>query len=580
MNILIIGGGISGVSAAKVALKQNHNVTIIEQAGQPGGLMAKIANCRIGFKTFFDEIIDDPNLKVIRDGVISQAEKEDNVFKITLQDRQSLIADRIIIATGLKPYEPDITRRKRILTSLEYDALIDQRNEKMPEDLRRVAFVLCIGSRSKENPLCSSVCCSYTLREIKWTFQRINPEITVFYNDLRFFGQEFFMESAFREKGVEFIRANTRYLDEDEDGVTIRYFSGNRINERRFEYVVLAIGLMPNPELLRLSSIFGFSLTENRFVNEYEPLKTDVEGIYVSGGALEPMSIKDAILTGFGAAYRCITDGQKGKDHTTASKIYMETPDKEIDIDGDCPSYLFYIGTEDPLLKMLYEYFSYRIIEIARGIKKAGKDVCVVTKNMVMPSTGELDYEKARREGVLFYHMEEDESIEFREYGASIIGSRGEVVFEAGRIVRFEDLADSLKEKEFLIKFRSEPQLRWSPTKWGRKRYHIGFIRYPRAARWQTREYFGALGEILIDTDGERVLPEVNEERCSGCGSCRDACPHDAIEIGFKERQIALFGPLSATNIPIARLKEDACVGCGLCASTCPSDSIVIQLPK
>ncbi len=65
MNILIIGGGISGISTAKVALKEQHNVTVLDCAPEPGGLMARIANCRIGFKTFFDEIKEKKNLKVI-----------------------------------------------------------------------------------------------------------------------------------------------------------------------------------------------------------------------------------------------------------------------------------------------------------------------------------------------------------------------------------------------------------------------------------------------------------------------------------------------------------------------------------
>ena len=53
------------------------------------------------------------------------------------------------------------------------------------------------------------------------------------------------------------------------------------------------------------------------------------------------------------------------------------------------------------------------------------------------------------------------------------------------------------------------------------KAYHAGFIRFPRAVRWEEREAQGALGEFLIEKDEERVLPDVDEERCSGCGSCR-----------------------------------------------------------
>ena len=60
MNVLIVGGGISGISAAKVLLKSGHRATILEQTDAPGGLMAKIANCRVGFKTFFAEITECP----------------------------------------------------------------------------------------------------------------------------------------------------------------------------------------------------------------------------------------------------------------------------------------------------------------------------------------------------------------------------------------------------------------------------------------------------------------------------------------------------------------------------------------
>ncbi|MDD5245730.1 MAG: FAD-dependent oxidoreductase, partial [Syntrophorhabdaceae bacterium] len=242
MNILVIGGGISGISVAKVGLAEKNNVTILESTPEPGGLMARIANCRVGFKTFFDEIRGHERLTLISDAKIAKVDKKDKAFVITLEDGRTLSADKVIIATGLTPYDPVEYKGKRVLTSLEYDAVIDQRQGELPADFNKIGFFLCVGSRSEDYPLCSSVCCSYTLREVKWTLQRAKPEISVFYNDLRFFGQEFLMEKAFRDAGVRFVRANSRYFDEDEEGVTVRYFAGGRIQEERFNYVVLAIG--------------------------------------------------------------------------------------------------------------------------------------------------------------------------------------------------------------------------------------------------------------------------------------------------------------------------------------------------
>ena len=576
MNVVIVGGGISGISAAKVILKEEHRVTILEQEQEPGGLMARIANCRVGFKTFFDEIRENPNLTVIRNARISSVERKGSGFELKLENGQSLSADKVIVTAGLTPYDPKELKGKHILTSLEYDALIDQRNGELPQPMDRIAFILCVGSRCEEYPLCSSVCCSYTLREIKWTLQRIQPQITVFYNDLRFFGQEFYMEKIYRDAGVTFIRSNSRYIEEDENGVVVRYFSEDRIKEETFDYAVLAIGLRPNPSLPVLSSLFGFSLNDYGFVKEQEPLKTDVEGIYVAGGALEPTNIKDAILTGFGAAYRCLRDGTSRP--VIDPRIYREDEPVLDGIEPNHNSYLFYLGMDDPSARMLSEYFSGKFIEKARELRASGKEVFVLTRNMVTPSYSELDYEKARREGILFIHLEETDTVEFAEHQVRIRGGKKAWDLKPDRIIKCEDYLPLFKDREFLMQYRSEPQLRWSPTKWGRRRFHIGFIRHPRAERWQMREFYGALGEILIDDEGERLLPEVNEERCSGCGSCKNSCPHDAIFLEVKEKEMTVFGPLAPGGAPVARVKEDTCVGCGLCASTCPSD--VIAFPE
>jgi heterodisulfide reductase subunit A-like polyferredoxin len=575
MNILIIGGGISGISATKVALKKKHDVTILECADEPGGLMARIANCRVGFKTFLDEIASDPRLTIIRHAKIAGVERKEGRFIVALEGGRSLTADRVVIATGLSPYDPVEYKGKRILTSLEYDQIIDQRNGELPADFNRVAFVLCVGSRSKEYPLCSSVCCSYSLREIKWTLQRAKPAITVFYNDLRYFGQEFYLEKLYRDAGVTFIRANSRYFDEDETGVNVRYFAEGRLKEERFDYVVLAIGLRPNPMLEPLSRLFGFSLNEYKFVKEEDPLKTDVEGIYVSGGALEPMNIKDSILTGFGAGLRAAKNGEIDSEPVMGDeRLYREEVPAFAAPAGDFNSCLFYISTDEPGMRIFYEFVSSKFIAMARDLRDAGKTVYVVTRNVVAPSYDELEYEEARREGVIVIHLEEGETISLSDGAVRINGPGREMSLSVDRVIQFDDYAHLFKDGEFLSLYRSEPQLRWNPTRWGRKRYHVGFIRHPRAERWEKREILGALGEMLLDEEEERVLPEVNEERCSGCGSCKDACPHQAIEMEIREKVIAVFGPQAATGVPIAHVKEDACVGCGLCASTCPSDVI------
>ncbi|MCF8079170.1 MAG: 4Fe-4S binding protein [Desulfobacterales bacterium] len=57
-------------------------------------------------------------------------------------------------------------------------------------------------------------------------------------------------------------------------------------------------------------------------------------------------------------------------------------------------------------------------------------------------------------------------------------------------------------------------------------------------------------------------LSVVDEDACTGCGSCEERCPTEAIVIG---------------EDGVARRDEAACLGCGVCARFCPEEAISLQ---
>ncbi|MBC7326367.1 MAG: CoB--CoM heterodisulfide reductase iron-sulfur subunit A family protein, partial [Moorella sp. (in: Bacteria)] len=65
--------------------------------------------------------------------------------------------------------------------------------------LQQVAFIQCAGSRDPANglPYCSAVCCMYALKEALMLYEAAaaqnlpRPEITLFYMDLRTYGQAY-----------------------------------------------------------------------------------------------------------------------------------------------------------------------------------------------------------------------------------------------------------------------------------------------------------------------------------------------------------------------------------------------------
>ncbi len=50
----------------------------------------------------------------------------------------------------------------------------------------------------------------------------------------------------------------------------------------------------------------------------------------------------------------------------------------------------------------------------------------------------------------------------------------------------------------------------------------------------------------------------VLKDLCTGCGSCIDSCPTDAISM----------------DKDIANIDKDSCTECGICADNCPTDAI------
>ena len=58
----------------------------------------------------------------------------------------------------------------------------------------------------------------------------------------------------------------------------------------------------------------------------------------------------------------------------------------------------------------------------------------------------------------------------------------------------------------------------------------------------------------------EGIVASVNEDICSGCGTCQALCPYGAITIDREDK--------------VAKVNEALCKGCGTCCSACPSGAV------
>ncbi|MEG2337169.1 MAG: RnfABCDGE type electron transport complex subunit B [Bacteroidales bacterium] len=85
-------------------------------------------------------------------------------------------------------------------------------------------------------------------------------------------------------------------------------------------------------------------------------------------------------------------------------------------------------------------------------------------------------------------------------------------------------------------------------------------------------------GAIVVNK--ETALPEVDESKCTACGSCAKVCPRHVIEMrerGKNNRRVYVSclnkekGAISSSHCKVS------CIGCGKCAKACPFGAIVVE---
>ncbi len=75
---------------------------------------------------------------------------------------------------------------------------------------------------------------------------------------------------------------------------------------------------------------------------------------------------------------------------------------------------------------------------------------------------------------------------------------------------------------------------------------------------------------ILNPVHTTNFLPEIEEEKCNGCGKCLSVCPVEAMTL------VSANDP-NRPKLKKARLNEDLCLGCGVCVRTCPVEGIHLK---
>ncbi|MDA8306811.1 MAG: FAD-dependent oxidoreductase [Deltaproteobacteria bacterium] len=326
---LVIGGGISGMTAALAIADHGFHVDMIEKDVDPGGLVRSLYRTIEGTETsgLIEKLISDvranTNISVHTEAeVVDSKPYEGLSFLTTIKTKDGgekrLDHGVTILATGGK----EATTREycygmseSVITLHELEAHLGK-SAGAAEPPGSVAMIQCVGSREEGRNYCSRVCCSSALKNAL-RLKKENPkaDLFIFYRDIMTYG---FLEAYYtkaRQEGIIFIRYSPEAKPDVSiaDGGKVRISARDPILGRDIvlepDLLVLSTGVVPN-DLNGLGQVFGFEVNEDGFFREaeykWQPVNSKKRGIFACGLAHSPRSISEAIAMAQAAAQRAL----------------------------------------------------------------------------------------------------------------------------------------------------------------------------------------------------------------------------------------------------------------------------------
>ena len=362
-NVLVIGGGIAGTTAALELADAGNTVYLVEKNNYLGGNLARVDltaphlySARDLLTERVTRVMDHKKIKVFFESKVSVLTGFIGNFKGTIHHLNGNSPDmakpveveigNVIVCTGYKEFDASrivhygYGKLPNVITSFELEKMIrtgriETKNGKAP---KYVAIIHCVGSRSQEfHTYCSRVCCMTALKyahEIK----SANPEcyISDIYIDMHAFGkghEDFYRRSS---------EAKTMFLMYEKDDRPVIHkaspkddcemlievnekLSGEQI-EIPADLVVLMVGMEARADSYEIARIVNISQDKDGWFIEshpkLEPVATTTDGIFIAGTCVAPKDIPDTVAQARAAAARILA--RIAKERIEVDALYSE----------------------------------------------------------------------------------------------------------------------------------------------------------------------------------------------------------------------------------------------------------------
>jgi len=331
---LIIGGGVSGMTAALNIANQGFKTYIVEKEKKLGGNLNNLYilhPIQQKASQFLDKIKEDVeknnNIQIFLDSKVMSVKGYIGNYNVSIANSKENVCDlqigTIIVATGSQESKPNgifqySDKNQNVITQLELEKKLKDGNKTWLHKIKCITMILCANAKQKEGiTYCSNVCCINAIKNIK-ILKELKPglEIKVLYRDLQMAKKVF--EDYYRERKDDaiFMRYDLNTLPEiiktsiDPERYELQVFDSKLNNFLNFEtdFIVLSTPMIPADNLEELTKILKVPLDENGFFLEahsrLRPLDFATDGIFLCGCAHWPKNVQESISQANGAAGR------------------------------------------------------------------------------------------------------------------------------------------------------------------------------------------------------------------------------------------------------------------------------------
>ena len=341
-RLLVIGGGVAGMSAAVNAVSAGREVVLVEKEAELGGFARKLHKVYprdLGLTAYPEpdvaslvaKVLADDRIKVLTGSEVGRIGGAPGVFDVTVNtggDKTNVKVDSVVVAAGWRPYDASklshlgYGAHDNVVTNVEFEEMAKSGKLVRPSDggkLESVLFVQCAGSRDDDHlPYCSNVCCAASLKHVSYLKEQ-DAEIAAYvvYKDIRAAGHYEEVYKTVQKMGTIFIKGEVESVGAGDDGRLAVEASDSLLGAPVFvevDLVVLATGMVPvtvDTEVLNLAYRQGPELPvrEYGFPNSHFicfPYETQRTGIYAAGSVRMPMDLASCLDDGAGAAAKAV----------------------------------------------------------------------------------------------------------------------------------------------------------------------------------------------------------------------------------------------------------------------------------